>query len=207
MIKEISQTIGFYNQHAKELVEKYDKAQPSELHAFILENLPDKKAKILEIGFGSGRELRFLMNKGYQVWGADGAIEFVKLAKKRFPQISNHLFHAYLPDLNLPSKYLKFFDAIISIAVLMHIPKIFYRQVAQKLAEYLKDNGIVILSYNLTHREEKTRFFEKINPETVLKAFSAEGFRKENELITRDASPEKREVLWITEVYKLERKD
>ena len=205
-MKEVKRTLEYYNRKASELIEKYDKAQMEEVQKFLLEHLP-KGGRVLEIGFGSGRELRFLMEKGYQVWGVDGAIEFVKLAKERFPEISNRFFHAYLPDLNLPSNYLKFFDAIISIAVLMHIPKRFYRQVAKNLAKYLKDNGIVILSYSLTPREERERFFEKMDPKDVLEAFLAEGFRKEDELKTSDAFSERREFLWITEVYRLERKD
>ncbi|MEO2069589.1 MAG: class I SAM-dependent methyltransferase [Desulfurobacteriaceae bacterium] len=207
MIKEIKQTIEFYNQYAEKLIEKYEKAEPKKLQTFILKSLPGRESKILEIGFGSGRELKFLMENGYQVWGVDGAIEFVKLAKKRFPEISNRFFHACLPDLNLPSNYLKFFDVIISIAVLMHIPKRFYRQIAKNLAKYLKDDGVVILSYSLTPREERERFFERMDPKDVLEAFLAEGFRKEDELKTSDAFLERRDILWITEVYRLERKD
>jgi cyclopropane fatty-acyl-phospholipid synthase-like methyltransferase len=200
-LKEVKRTLEYYNRKAKELIEKYDKAQMEEVQKFLLEHLP-KGGRVLEIGFGSGRELRFLMEKGYQVWGVDGAIEFVKLARERFPQISDRFFHSFLPDLNLPSNFLNFFDAIISIAVLMHIPKKYYRKVAKNLINYLKKEGVVILSYSLTPRSEEKRFFETIKPTEVLKAFELEGFKKIDELLTDDSAIEKREIVWITEVYK-----
>jgi hypothetical protein len=70
------------------------------------------------------------------------------------------------------------------------------------LINYLKKEGVVILSYSLTPRSEEERFFETIKPTEVLKAFELEGFKKIDELLTNDSALEKREIVWITEVYK-----
>jgi 2-polyprenyl-3-methyl-5-hydroxy-6-metoxy-1,4-benzoquinol methylase len=205
VIDVIKKTLDFYNRNALKLAEKYNRSTPYKLQQFVLNSIPNKNCKILEIGFGSGRELKFLLKNGFNVWGVDGSKEFVKLAKSEFPEISEQLFQAYLPELKLPSKYVNFFDVVICIAVLMHIPKNFHQLTAKNIAKYLKTGGILILSYSLGTRNEKERFFEKMEPKEAEKAFSKTGFKKIKELITQDS--QKREIEWIIELYKLKNKD
>jgi len=201
MIEEIKKTLNFYDRHARELALKYRRSTPKELHEFILKTLPDKNCKILEIGFGAGREINFLLNNGFKIWGVDGSREFVKMARKNFPEISNKLFLGYLPNLKLPNKYTKFFDAVLSIAVLMHIPKNFHETTAKNIAKYLKPGGILILSYCINARNNEERFFEVLTPAEVQKAFSNAGFKKFNQIVSNDAQG--RNLQWITEAYKL----
>ncbi len=199
MLEVIKKTLDFYNKNAEKLAKEYKNSTPHKLQQFILDSIPDKNCKILEIGFGSGRELKFLTEKGFEVWGVDGSEEFIKLVKRELPEISERIFHAYLPELNLPEKFSDFFDVVICIAVLMHIPKELHLLTVKNVAKYLKTEGRVILSYPLNARKEKERFFENMNPNEVEMIFSEAGFKKIKELITQDSQG--RNFKWVTELY------
>ena len=53
-------TIYFYNKNADTLAELYETADMSEIHALLVRFLSEK-ARILEIGCGSGRDAAFLL--------------------------------------------------------------------------------------------------------------------------------------------------
>ena len=133
----------------------------SELHTLLLSNL-SPQSKVLDIGFGSSRDLAFLKNNGFDIWGIDPSQKFVNHAKERFLDISNHFFKTSLPDLDIPQELLHSFDSVILIAVWMHLPKEIYADSVRSLCSLLKPKGKIILSYSITPRRGETeRFFEK----------------------------------------------
>ena len=52
------QTLDYYNENAEKLTELYKTADISEIHALLVRFLSEK-ARILEIGCGSGRDAAF----------------------------------------------------------------------------------------------------------------------------------------------------
>ena len=95
-IKQLNSTIEYYDHRADDLIPNYETADMSDLHTFLLSHqLPN--SKVLDIGFGSGRDLSFLQDKGFEIWGIDPSQKFVDHAKERFPTISNHFFTTSLP--------------------------------------------------------------------------------------------------------------
>ena len=64
------QTVDFYNSKSKELIKRYDNADMSELHKLFLQYIKPK-CSVLDIGFGSGRDLEFLKEHNYKIWGND----------------------------------------------------------------------------------------------------------------------------------------
>ena len=61
---EIKRTINYY-ENFKGLIQRYEKANLDFIHKIILENT-NKEDFILDLGFGSGRELNFLFKNGYK---------------------------------------------------------------------------------------------------------------------------------------------
>lgn len=201
MDTKIKSTIKFYDKNAENLLHYYNNANMSHIHNLILKYI-NKNSKILDIGFGSGRDIKFLLQKKYKVWGADPSKKFVYLAKEKFKKNRNRFFKTSLPYLKLPKKLEKYFDLITLIAVWMHIPKKYYDISIKNIQKYLSKDGIVILSYSITPRDEKERFFENIDEKYLRKIFEKYGFIKLEEIINKDASPKQREILWKTVIYK-----
>jgi len=57
-------TVDYYNTNVTNLVARYDNADMSQLHQLLLKHIP-KNSTVLDIGFGSGRDLDFLQNQRY----------------------------------------------------------------------------------------------------------------------------------------------
>lgn len=197
---QVKSTIKYYNQTAQELIPIYDNAEMSTFYHILLENLTPK-GSVLDIGFGSGRDLDFLKDKGFEVWGADPSQEFVDNAKKRFNDISNRFFNTSLPNLNLPEELQHSFENIILIAVWMHLPKSTYSSSISSLCSFLKPNGKIVLSYSTTPREEiSERYFENIDSKLLQSLFEEHGCTQISHSTNSDGLGE-REITWVTEVY------
>ncbi len=90
------------------------------LHQLLLKYIPPKST-LLDIGFGSGRDIDFLYTNGYDVWGLDPSVKFVENIKQRFLNFKKHFFKAGVPFDKKRIRLNKNFDAVISIAVWMHL--------------------------------------------------------------------------------------
>lgn len=197
---DMESTIKYYNQAAQTLIPAYDTANMSTFYKILLKNLTPG-SKILDIGFGSGRDLAFLKDKGFEIWGADPSHQFIYHAKKRFNDIANHFFNTSLPTLNLSEELENSFDSIILIAVWMHLPRNTYESSINSLCSFLKPGGKVVLSYSITPREEISgRYFENIDTTLLQALFEKYGCKQISKNTNTDGLGE-REITWVTEVY------
>lgn len=196
----LDSTISYYSNHAHSLIPSYESADMSKLHTTLLEYLTPS-SKVMDIGFGSGRDLDFLQRNGFNIWGIDPSQEFVNHVKKRFPDIEDHFFKGQLPNLTIPKKLLHFFDNIILIAVWMHLPKEMYDESIKALCSLLNDKGKVVLSYSITPRkDENERYFENLDRNILLSHFEKNGFKRVAFTHNQDGL-DNRDITWITEVY------
>jgi cyclopropane fatty-acyl-phospholipid synthase-like methyltransferase len=193
-------TTNFYNNHATELIIKYDDANMSSLHTLLLQFLP-KNAKVLDIGFGSGRDLAFLKKNNYEIWGIDASIKFVKNAKIRFFDIPTHFIQATLPiqTNNLPFQCK--FDAVISIAMWMHLKKDEYADIIHNIVNLTTKKATIIISYSQGKRINDERYFEDVDLEYITHLFKQYNFTLIHHTSNSDSL--NRETLkWVTVVFK-----
>ena len=197
----ISSTIEYYDSHTDELIERYDSADMSELHT-IFDRYIQPGQKVLDIGFGSGRDMLYLKGKGVNLFGIDASEAFVRHFKERHPSQKPIVFHSILPDIALPEEHEHSFDAIYSVATWMHLPKEVHFKAIESMKHFLKTDSIVILSYSYTSRENDPRFFEMLVPEQIENLFEVTGFRLIEEVCTADGLG-RDEVKWVTQVFNL----
>jgi len=191
----IKSTLNYYNKNANSLLERYEKANLKKLQEYMLKFINNNDF-ILELGFGSGREINFLLKNGFNnIYGIDGCKEFVKKARERFN--SNNFYFSILPDINIP-KNIKF-DFIYSIAVWMHLPTEVYEKTVNNIANLLKENGKILLSYSLDERKEKERYFQKVDEILLETLFKKNNMKKLDEIITVDSL--NRKIQWKSVVY------
>jgi cyclopropane fatty-acyl-phospholipid synthase-like methyltransferase len=198
-MKSITQE--YYNKNAKELYELYNSANMDKTYKILDKHIKGSD-KLLDIGFGSGRDMLHFKRRGVTSWGVDSSDVFVDIFKSEYPSFAQRIFHSSLPSMNLPNEFDGFFSVIYSIATWMHIPREEHFKAILDIKKYLRENGKVIISYSVNKREDDSRFFEDINPQQLAILFESFGF----ELIESNATADglgRVELEWITQVYQL----
>ncbi len=192
---KLSKTQIYYNQNHKELIERYNLATLTPLHK-LFNRYIQKFHKVLDIGFGSGRDLRYIRALGAECWGVDSTQGFVEALKKD-SYFKERLFYAKLPilDLKIDVK----FDIIVCIAVIMHLTKDELRVWGEDIKNYLAVGGKVIISYSVTQRENDERFFEDLRGRVVGEIFLDSGFRLVEESYSYDGLS--RDIEWRSEGF------
>ncbi|GAX88344.1 conserved hypothetical protein [Lebetimonas natsushimae] len=188
-----NKTLEYYEKNFDKLVDRYEKANLDFIHKIILNNVK-KDDFILELGFGSGRELNFLFKNGYKnLYGIDGSKKFVEFVKHRFE--SDNFKVSILPEINIDKK----FDFIYSIAVIMHLPISFYEKLIKNISDRLKPGGRVFISFSLGKRDDKERDFYEVDENLLEDFFRKYNIYKQNEILTTDSL--NRNIKWKNILY------
>ncbi len=169
------------------------------LHALFMEYFP-KNAKVLNIGFGSGRDLAFLKRESFEVWGVDATEAFVLHVKQRFPEIAGHFHADRLPfsSFSMPSH----FDAVTAIALWMHLDSAEYAASVRDIALTCKHEAVVIISFSPGSRPiDDERTFHEVDTPLLKRLFESYGFNLVHSESHADALTRKT-LQWQTCVFR-----
>lgn len=196
-----SQTQLFYEKNSRDLIARYDSADMSALHQLLAEHIPPN-SKVIDIGFGSGRDLAFLRSQGHDIYGIDPVEAFVAQAQHRFREISEHFRVGSFLSSDIPSHWSNSFDAVISIAVWMHLKANERPKAIETINSLVKSDGIVVLSFSLGGREsDDGRHFEPLELQEMIQEFGDAGFTVIESVCTND-SLGRDSIQWATVVLK-----
>jgi len=195
----MNKTIHYYNENHQELLRRYDSANMEQLNT-ILNQFISKDTFVLDLGFGSGRDLKYIKNITKNIYGIDGSIEFVNnLKQKEF--YKNKVSLSILPKIDTAQFDINTFDIIISIAVFMHFKKYEIIQIIKNIKDKLNYNGKVIISYSTKSRDNDKRDFLEITKDEMTTLFNNENFKEIESIVNYDSL--NRKIKWITQVYEL----
>ncbi len=161
----------YYEEHAKEYIASTINTDMGEVYAMAEKYVPDN-GSVLDVGFGSGRDMLFFQNKGYRVFGIDNCEAFVKHAKEMGLEVE-------LADLLCYDSKRKY-DLIWCCASLLHLKKKDVFPAITKYLSFLSDNGVLFLSMKFANKEdgvdEKGRYFSYFNEKDLnaLKRYTKE---------------------------------
>lgn len=196
-----SQTQQFYENHSHDLIERYDSADMSKLHQLLAKHITPN-SKIIDIGFGSGRDLAFLRSNDYDIYGIDPVEAFVIQAQHRFRDIREHFRVGSFLSSDISPDWLNSFDTVISIAVWMHLKAHERLKAIETIKALVKPNGIVVLSFSLGGRDsDDGRHFEPLELQEVIDEFNDAGFSVIESVCTQD-SLGRDTIEWATVVLK-----
>jgi SAM-dependent methyltransferase len=125
----------------------YDVLEPHEDMPFIAEIFEENDVKkVLDLGCGAGRNLLYLANAGFEMYGIDIAEEGVKVLDTRLAdsglkadlRVGNILDPLPYPD--------NFFDAVISIQVMQHGTEKQILKTILELKRIIKPNGLILVT-------------------------------------------------------------
>jgi ubiquinone/menaquinone biosynthesis C-methylase UbiE len=143
--------------------------------------LKNGKGKFLDIGFGTGNLERKILSKdtALEIYGIDFSKKAVANAKKQF---RGNFYVARLQKLPFENS---FFDFIVMLDVLEHIPKSEAKKVLDGINKVIKKNGSLVISVPLNENlkemnREGTNFnmhLRQYTPSIIEKELGLSGFR------------------------------
>jgi ubiquinone/menaquinone biosynthesis C-methylase UbiE len=101
--------------------------------------------KILDLGCGAGRNLVYLVNQGFEVYGLDSAKDGLSLIKSKLKKNKNYHLNQGSFYSKLPYKD-NFFDAVISIQSLQHGIESKIKSAIKEIERVLKPDGIIFIT-------------------------------------------------------------
>jgi len=202
-----AKTLQFYAENAPQLVAKYNIVTNGVSKFFATAFLPG--AKILDIGCGSGRDLRILHEMGYQADGIDACEAFVETSKQQIANYNGVVSKDTLPQLLTIDD--KKYGGVLCSAVLMHLPKEELTEAAFSIRRILKKQGRLLLSIPLedktinaqTKRDPNGRLFNQVTPKELQILFERIGFKLLNRWESDD-SLNREHRQWATMLFELE---
>lgn len=188
----MNKTTEYYEENAKAFIENTVDCDMSLQYNLLLKHL-EKGATILDVGFGSARDMLKFKELGFDVCGIDVADRFVSNAKKFGLNVNKMSV--------LDIDYNNTFDGIWACASLLHLSKKELIIAFNKLECALKENGFIYMSFKLGDYEgyRNGRFFTDLTLDSFNKLVSNTNLRIIETLITKDVRPD-REESWLNVV-------
>ncbi len=198
-------TFKFYSDHAPQIADRYESVVSSlSLHfadSFIT------GSKVLDIGCGSGRDLAALYKQGYDCYGIDPVSNFIEIAQKKHPELSNRITGGHLPNLVIP--FNGNFDGVLCSAVLMHIEIDQLQASALAIKSCLKKGGRLLysvpskrLDIDENNRDSNGRLFIPNQAKRLKSLFESLGFIEISTWINSD-SMGRDAVEWVSVLMEL----
>ncbi len=187
-------TIQFYQDNADDFFDSTVNVDMSNIYQYFTENLNDSSL-ILDAGCGSGRDTKAFLNMGYRVEAFDASSELVSRASL---YTGIEVKHAVFNDVESIAKY----DAIWCCASLLHVPEMDLPKTLSKLANALKQSGILYVSfkYGDTQRDKDGRSFTDINEQRLASlVLNLNHIELGSTWITEDNRPNRREK-WLNAI-------
>ena len=189
---------NYYSEHSKEYIDNTKNADMANLYSFFLKWLNKDSKRIMDLGFGSGRDSLYFKSLGYSVCSIDPTKDFcdnaVKLELEEIRCISAQ-------ELDCSNE----FDGIWACASLLHIPSNELNDVFKKCFKALKENGVMYVSFKYGNFEgiRNDRYFIDLNEESIKEYIDNTGFIIEDIKITNDVRPNRNEK-WLNVILKKE---
>lgn len=200
-------SIKYYDQNASRLSQEYHSADVSGIHAVLDKWLP-AGGDVLEIGCGSGRDAAYMASLGCKVTATDASEGMVAYSSGYFQNLGisdgmslHQAAFPLAPSHNLLSAR---FDAVVAIALLMHIPDSELFEFAIQVRTVLKFKGIFFCSFSSSRESssDDSRLFVNREPSQVQLFFERIGFRLLYSVSNDDGMG--REIIWHTLVFESE---
>lgn len=186
----------YYSEHSKEYIENTKDVDMSTIYEFFEKYLNANSKRIMDLGFGSGRDSLYFKNKGYEVCSIDPTPEFCDYGKKIG---LDYVRCIKAEELDFNNE----FDGIWACSSLLHIASKNLNDVFKRCYKALKKDGVMYASfkYGTFDGQRDGRYFLDLDEETFKGFVNNTGFEIIDILITYDLRPG-RDVKWLNVIIK-----
>ena len=183
----------YYKEHYQEYIESTITNDVKDNYQMV-EKYLHKGDRILDVGFGSARDMLYFQDKDYKVYGIDIEDGFIAHAISLHLKVEKQDIRTYESD--------EKFHLIYCSASLLHLKREEIIPAIQRLMTHLEKDGILFLSMKYSEKDdgydEKGRYFTYFHQRDI----SALPFRCIKKTITEDKSREN--LKWINLILKNE---
>ncbi len=189
--------LEYYNKNAANMIENTLKLDLKPIYE-VFEKYLSPGAKILDAGFGSGRDSLHFRSRGYDVVSVDYSPEVVRRGRTL---LNNEVLCVDIRDM----RYEREFDAIWASAVFFHLDDEEIVQVLNLCRNALKDGGALYMSfkYGKTLRTKNGRVFNDFDEDKIAGLIKRiEGFETAELWKTKDARADRIDKYWMNVILK-----
>ena len=149
---KVGETIKTYEKTAEWYAEKHsdDTYLIKQQIDFFIENIKGKR--ILDVGCGPGRDVKYFSERGFEVVGIDLSENFIRIASEKVPEARFALMD--MRKMEFPGKQ---FDGIWACGSFQHLPKKDARKALLEFRRVLKRGGLVYVSVKEGTGEKEIR--------------------------------------------------
>lgn len=185
----------YYELNAQRFINETKDCNMDIQYNFFLKHLNKNEGLLLDVGFGSGRDMFYFKSLGYEVEGLDPTKEFINLVKNEF-----NVYQMFAQDIDFVNKY----DGIWACASLLHIKRNELKDTLIKLKKALKVDGIIYMSFKYGDYEGdyKDRYFNFLNESILKEVIKGTELSLLDILITNDVRPNREDEKWINIILK-----
>ena len=144
---QLNDAVEWYDDHADEVVSRYESLAPEKLNEWLRGFLPDRGGLILDVGAGSGRDAAWLGSIGYEVIAVEPSEKMRKRGQELHGAAAITWLDDRLPGLEQVHGRGVSFDFILANAVWMHLPPAARPRAFRKLITLLKPGGRLAISF------------------------------------------------------------
>lgn len=182
-------SIASYDAKARELADQYEALDFSRIHGCLLPFLLNIRGAALDVGAGSGRDSKGLLDLGFEVVAVEPSSRMREEGKRRHPDPGIVWVDESLPGLDSLVRQGLSFDLILVSAVWMHVEPEDRPRAFRKLVSLMKSGGFLVIT--LRHGPlEENRFMYDVSAEEVEQLAKGQGVailssRTEGDLLGR----------------------
>jgi SAM-dependent methyltransferase len=194
-VKDVN--MNYYDAHFKEYVDGTVDCDMSFQYNFFEKYLNKNAKTILDIGFGSCRDMLHFSNMKFEVYGIDPTKSFYDNAlKKGF----NNVFCFSAQEIS----FVDLFDGIWACASLLHVKKEELNDVFKKCEKSLKKNGVMYCSFKYGEFSyfRDDRYFIDLTEESIKEYLTNTNLIIIDTCLSFDVRPERKDEKWLNVILK-----
>lgn len=143
---EVRDVVSGYDIGARALVSEYERISFEQVHAPVLDLLPQSAGCVLDVGAGSGRDAAWFAAQGYEVVAVEPSGELRAAGEGRHVSPGIRWMNDALPALDKVLRSKLTFDLVWLSAVWMHVPPSTRSRAFRKLVSVMSPGGDMMVS-------------------------------------------------------------
>ena len=149
-----------YDAQSKILADRYESMDFKKVHSWLFPFLPNTRGSALDVGAGSGRDAKGLLDLGFDVVAVEPSAQMRIEGQKRHPEPEILWIDESLPGLDAIVRQGLSFDLILLSAVWMHVSPNDRPRAFRKLVSLLKPAGILAITLRQGPRDPDRPMFD-----------------------------------------------